>query len=204
MKRVKDMSSGAALDRLFQISGRAENAFNRNRGNLSFNRRGRTLLEEGGFTWDVDRMNEEAHELTKALKKTKRHQAKGKGVRASKGKVISQTDIADMAIEMLVEYTLFSDPPVDDLVDLFRGLLNVDAKPSKRSKRSEARTSCAFILAQGPEFGVRALAKSLDVSPSTVSRWKKDPEFLDLINRNKKAIQAGWYREVLTPVDEDK
>ncbi len=68
---------------------------------------------------------------------------------------------------------------------------------SKKSGRMRAAEKAAMtIMATNPDISARSIAKILNVSPSTVSRWKnKDKAFNVNLKRMKKEIQNDSSRE---------
>jgi len=100
-----------------------------------------------------------------------------------RGQALSRTLISDIAIELL--------EPMggESLICLFQELLDVDRHRKSRAEDFIHLEGAAELEAQlelqGNQMGVRAFAKVLSVSPSTVTRWRNSPVFLKRVDFHK-------------------
>ena len=96
--------------------------------------------------------------------------------------LIPRSTISDIALDLL-ERSEWRYPPGDQLVDLFRELLNLENPKQQYPRELEAQEKAANILAHNPQIGVGELAKAVGVNKSSVSRWMKRPDFQDRVKR---------------------
>ena len=90
------------------------------------------------------------------------------------GGAMSRVVIADIAMTMVESL----DAPGDELLALLMELLNLDRhrRSLARRKGSGFEIACQ-IEAQWPKIGVRKLAKVINVAPSRITEWRKDPDY---------------------------
>jgi hypothetical protein len=97
---------------------------------------------------------------------------------------LSRTAISDIAVELLECIG------GESLVCLFQELLDVDRHRKSLAEDfvqlDTAAQSEAQLELQGGQMGVRAFAKHLSVSPSTITRWRKNPAFQERVDFHKK------------------
>ena len=96
-----------------------------------------------------------------------------------KGETLSRLVIADLAMTMVEMCAL---QPGENLICLLQELLDVDRyRASQADKPSEAFQQAAQIDAQmavqGKSIGVRQLAKMVSVNASTISGWRRNPDY---------------------------
>jgi hypothetical protein len=117
-------------------------------------------------------------------------QAKGESAPARNRKTLAPSVVASIALDILEFYALQDQPPGEALVALLRALLKVDRRRLKSNREFDARYKAAWIVAQKPSIGTRELADMVDVEPSSVSRWRKDPSFEKLVAEKEQFVQA--------------
>ena len=82
--------------------------------------------------------------------------------------------------------------PGPELIALLMELLNVDRhRRSLGAAHSEEKDIAAQLEAQVPNVGVRELAKAVGVAPSTITAWRREPDYekhVKLIRR----LRNGW------------
>ncbi len=164
------------------------------------------LVERGSFSRDeasnvlvsisTDRINK-AFELTERAAEWLRIELKnlrdGEKVEGKApvltGQSLSRLLIADLAMTMVAG---LEEQPGPELIALLMELLNVDRhRRSLGAAHSEEKDSAMQLEAQVPNVGVRELAKHVGVAPSTITAWRRDPDYekhVKLIRR----LQNGW------------
>jgi hypothetical protein len=128
-----------------------------------------------------------AHLLRAELGKLRTLEKKG-GANVRLGRVASRLEIADLALVLLenAHQTMG-----ENLFCLLEELLSVDRhRASLRVKNSAARDKAAAIdanhlIGKKKVLGVRALAKQLSVSPSTVTEWRRSSSYAHLVKINQ-------------------
>jgi len=91
--------------------------------------------------------------------------------------------IAEIAMDMLGSCQTWDYPPGDFLCSLIRELLDLDNDRQGMSRDVDTQEKAASIIAQAPNVGTRELARALKVNASTISRWRRDPEFKKLVEQ---------------------
>jgi hypothetical protein len=91
--------------------------------------------------------------------------------------------IAEIAMDLLGSCQTWEYPPGDLLISLIRELLDTDNDRQGMSRDVETQERAASIVAQIPTVGTRELARALHVNASTISRWRKSPEFKKLVEQ---------------------
>jgi hypothetical protein len=113
----------------------------------------------------------------------------------------SRSLIGETALELLESCRDWGYPPGPHLTSLLRELLNLEGAKHGESREFEAREQAISITAQLPDIGPRALAKELSVQASTVSRWRKDPDFKEEVRLKTEWINSlkasGRWDEIL-------
>ena len=125
------------------------------------------------------------------LKRAKNLNAKsGHQVRFEGGLPLSVAGAAAMEIVGALEGRLDLLPVT---LELLAELLNVKAYRARESRSPEARNAALRIFALQPNIGINELAALVDVSPSTISRWRKDPVFNDDLRMiSDLAVDPRW------------
>jgi hypothetical protein len=116
------------------------------------------------------------------------------------GASLSRLTIADIAMTML---QFLDAPPRENLICLLQELLGVDRhRQSLSERRGDAFLQTMIVDAlktlQGVEFGVRDLASFVGVEPSTVTRWRRRPEYKSGVEELKQYYRKGlphWIRD---------
>src|SRR6516165_9897866 len=98
-------------------------------------------------------------------------------------KLVPRSVIAWVATDLLGSCELWNYSPGPQLNGLIRELLNVDSNKAGATRHVEEQKQAAFIIAQDPKVHTRELAKKLDVNASTISRWRRNPEFKKEVER---------------------
>ncbi len=105
------------------------------------------------------------------------------------GQSLSRLLIADLAMTMVEG---LEEQPGPELIALLMELLNVDRhRRSLAAAHSEEKNRAVYLEAQVPNIGVRELAKAAGVAPSTITAWRRDPDYekhVKLIRR----LRNGW------------
>jgi hypothetical protein len=105
---------------------------------------------------------------------------------------LSRTAISDVAIELLEGIA------GEALICLFQELLDVDRHRKSLAENFVSLNSAAELEAhfqlQGLDLGVRELANRMSVSPSSVTRWRKNPAFHDRV-ASKKRVWGRFLRD---------
>jgi transposase-like protein len=105
-------------------------------------------------------------------------------------KLVPRSLIAEIAMDLLETCASFGYPPGPLLNSLVRELLNLDRDRQTMSRDVETQQWAAFALAEFPTVGTRKLAKALDVNPSTISRWRRSPDFQEMIQREAESLKS--------------
>ena len=90
--------------------------------------------------------------------------------------MLSRTDIAEIATDLLGDCVGVGYAPGRELENLIRQLLNADKPRLKADREFSARYTAAQIDAQASP-SVRQLARAVGVNPSSVTRWRRDPAY---------------------------
>lgn len=103
------------------------------------------------------------------------------------GGAMSRVVIADIAMTMIESL----DAPGDELLALLMELLDLDRhrRSLARRKGSGFEVACQ-IEAQLPKIGVRKLAKIIDVAPSRITEWRKNPDYHSKVEFYKKLFSG--------------
>lgn len=111
---------------------------------------------------------------------------------------LSRSAIAAAAVTLMEDQT----PNAPFLVDLVRELLIVKLPNAEETKRYQARETAVQILAQAPRAGTRSLAGAVGVNPATVSRWRKEPSFLEAVEKHREYLARPWTQKLIQEADD--
>jgi hypothetical protein len=121
--------------------------------------------------------------LRNELKALREAEAKTGSAPARRKVALSRTMISDIALELLECIG------GESLICLFQELLDVDRHRKCSSENfiqlDGAAQSEAQLELQGVQMGVRAFASLMAVSPSSVTRWTKNPAFRERVDFHK-------------------
>ena len=98
--------------------------------------------------------------------------------------------IAEVAMDLLDSDQEFDNPPGIDLCMLIRELLDSDRDLQGQPNNTKKQNCAAQIVALVPSMGTRELARRLKVNASTISRWRKSPEFNKMVKENRLLPEA--------------
>jgi len=104
--------------------------------------------------------------------------------------LVPRSLIAEIAMDLLESCYARGCPPGLWLTRLTRGLLNLERDRQGMSRDIETQERAAGIVAQFPKVRTRELARALHVNASTISRWRRSPEFKQMVERKKEAFKA--------------
>ena len=120
-------------------------------------------------------------------------------------KLVPRSVIAWVATDLLGSCELWNYSPGPQLNGLIRELLNVDSNKAGATRHVEEQKQAAFIIAQDPKVHTRELAKKLDVNASTISRWRRNPEFKKEVERTARRIawwkSSGFWDEMIASAE---
>lgn len=132
------------------------------------------------LTPDDDHIEEASLGLLEALvsrdKANKKHSDHAVGL----GAAISYSTVNRLASKLVEACPTAPLPSLAILVDAALGLADSD-RSSKAPRRPEPRRLAALLLAGNPRLSNRKIAAQVGVNQSTVRRWKKKPEFQELV-----------------------
>lgn len=115
------------------------------------------------------------------------------------GKMLPRSTIATIAVDILATNQLFGNAPGAELIQLLRELLDVDKQKAKADRQFVARDTASWILAQRDPVPTRVLARAVGVNASSISRWRKEPTFQEMIQDRKKTIKVLESRGLWPP-----
>jgi hypothetical protein len=122
--------------------------------------------------------------LRKQLKVLREAESEAGTAPVRRGRALPKTMISDIAIELLECIG------GESLVCLFQELLDIDRHRKSLAEGytqlDRAAEADARFELQGVKMGVRAFAKHLSVSPSTVTRWRKSLAFCQRVDFHKR------------------
>jgi hypothetical protein len=107
------------------------------------------------------------------------------------GKLCSRSLIGQIAFDLLESCECWNYSPGPELVQLVGELLDQRSYKQGASREFDAREQAISIIAQRPDVGGRELAKEVKVNVSTVSRWRKDPDFNERVKRKTEWNKSG-------------
>jgi len=103
-------------------------------------------------------------------------------------KLVPRSVIAWVATDLLGNCGVWNYSPGPHLNTLIRELLNVDTDKAGAIRHVEEQKEASFIIAQDPTVPTRELARQLGVDASTISRWRRSPEFKKEVERAERRI----------------
>lgn len=104
-------------------------------------------------------------------------------------KLAPRSLIAEIAMDRLGSCETWSHPPGHFLNSLIRELLNLEHDRQGMSRDVETQERAASIVAQAPTVRTRELARALRVNASTISRWRRNPEFKQMVERKADSLK---------------
>jgi hypothetical protein len=164
-----------------------------NSGVRRWNRLRTLMIEKGHFSEEQatkatndpspDSKEPIASWLRKELKELREKEKIVSAAPVLNGKTLSRSVIADLAMTMV---ELCASQPGENLICLLQELLGVDRhRASQADKPIEAFQKAAQFDAQlaiqGKRIGVRPLAKIVSVDISTISRWRRNPDYNEAV-----------------------
>jgi hypothetical protein len=105
-------------------------------------------------------------------------------------KLVPRSVIAWVATDLLVSCELWNYSPGPHLNALIRELLNVDTDKAGAIRHADEQEEAAFIIAQYPDVHTRELARGLHINASTISRWRRNPQFKEKVERKVRWIAS--------------
>lgn len=107
--------------------------------------------------------------------------------------------IAEIAMGLLESCETWGHPPGPLLNSLLRELLNLEHYGEGKAQDVATQKLAAGIVAHNPTVGTRQLAKALHLNASTISRWRRSPEFKKLVERKLESSLANQ-GEIIEPM----
>ena len=104
--------------------------------------------------------------------------------------LVPRSLIAEIAMDLLGSCETWSYSPGPFLNGLIHELLNLEHDKQGMSRHAETQKRAAAVIAQAPAVRTRELARALHVNASTISRWRRDPEFKKMVDRKRKALRT--------------
>ncbi len=105
-------------------------------------------------------------------------------------KLVPRSLIAEIAMDLMESCQMRGRPPGSFLGGLFRELLDLDRDRQAVQREAKAKERAARILSCTPMMGTRELAKLVHVNASTISRWRRNPEFQALVAQREEAVRS--------------
>jgi hypothetical protein len=105
-------------------------------------------------------------------------------------KLVPRSVIGWVATDLLGSCELWNYSPGPHLNALIRELLNVDTDKAGAIRHADEQEEAAFIIAQYPEVHTRELARGLHINASTISRWRRNPQFKEKVERKAQWIAS--------------
>jgi hypothetical protein len=113
--------------------------------------------------------------------------------------LVPRSLIAEIALYLLESCQSWKYPPGRWLNSLMRELLNLERYRQGMSRDFETQERAAYIVAQAPKVRTRELARTLHVNASTISRWRRSPEFKQMVERKKEVLEVLKANPLLPP-----
>jgi hypothetical protein len=104
-------------------------------------------------------------------------------------KLVPRSLIAEIAMDLLRGCELWARPPGYWLTNLICELLNLEQDKQGMPRKIDAQEEAADILAQNPTVPTRELARALHVNASTISRWRRSPDFKQMVQRKAESFR---------------
>jgi hypothetical protein len=106
------------------------------------------------------------------------------------GNALGRTMISDIAFTMLE-----GRKPCPQLLLLLAELLNVDRHRGEKDNERRMKKEWAISIENDdPTIGVRKLARMVEVAPSTITQWRKDPWYQDQIRPRDRHL--AWSKKM--------
>lgn len=86
---------------------------------------------------------------------------------------IPDSDVSNFVYRMIKACHKRSIPPPAELVELLQVHLSQDRPPAGRGERSVQRAEAIRYREANPKASLRAIARAVGVSPSTITEWKR-------------------------------
>ena len=118
-----------------------------------------------------------------------------------RGLSIGRAALNDLSFTLLEN----TDYPGPELLALIGELLGIDRHRQNLAKEViSPKSSAVWIEAQFPSIGVRDLAESLGVAPSSVTRWRQDPSYSEKVEFVKRSLKddplkKGLFKKIAPP-----
>jgi len=164
------------------------------KGGVTFLKALETLTNENRY------LNEKAARFLRKELSTLRALEKKGGANVRLRRAVSRLEIADVALTLLEN----AGPTVgENLFCLLEELLNIDRHRAYMTiKNSAAKDKAAAIDAnhlinKKKLLGVRALAKLVLVSPSTVTEWRRSQTYTDLVYNHRRAATISSHNKMI-------
>lgn len=109
----------------------------------------------------------------------------GKKAPVRVGGLLPRSTIAFIAYDLLRGYE--ASPPGPYLLDLISELLDIPRHTDEGVRQFAARYRAAHIIAQAPHLESRTIAEELGVDPSSLSRWRRETKFQEMVSRIRAA-----------------
>jgi hypothetical protein len=123
-----------------------------------------------------------------------------------KQQLVPRSVIAEVATDLLGSCELWNYVPGQHLNALISELLNVD-RVKHWARHVDGQNQASFIIAQNPKVHTRELARRLDVNASTISRWRRSPEFKEKVERTARWIarlkSSGRWEEMIASAERE-
>ncbi len=116
-------------------------------------------------------------EMLKRLKTLEDTERTKNGAPVRFQRMLPRSVISAVAWELLDATIKRLDKFPDELRELLTGLLVGGDENSSERLLDTKKTVAALLLAQVPTIGVRSLSRHVEVSPTTILRWKSDAKF---------------------------
>src|SRR5262245_26941588 len=104
--------------------------------------------------------------------------------------LVPRSLIAEIAMDLLGSCETWGHPPGPFLNSLIRELLNLEHDKQGMSRYVETQERAAGIVTQAPAVRTREPASMLYVNASTISRWRRSPEFKQMVERKKESLKT--------------
>ena len=163
------------------------------------------LVERGGFKYmdakniltglDQTGIENVAKWLRQEIAQLREVEKLGEAAPVRRGLTMSPADISDLAVTLLEALLDQSEP---ELIALIAELLNVDKHRRDKAQRSkkEEMGNAAFIEAQIEGLSNRDLAKEVGVDHTTISRWRKNPDYKKRVEFVKSVLAMPDIKDV--------
>ena len=104
--------------------------------------------------------------------------------------LVPRSLIAEIAMNLLRSCTTWGYPPGPLLNGLIGELLNREHDRQGMARDVATQDRAASIVSHSPMVRTRELARALHVNASTVSRWRRSPEFKRMVERKAEAVKS--------------